>query len=39
MSGITLTAPSTSGDENYVVGFLVGGNTLLLKTGFTWIER
>lgn len=37
--GVTLTAPSTSGDENVVVGLLVAANTILFNFGYAWIER
>ncbi|MBN2437975.1 MAG: hypothetical protein JXL20_05170 [Deltaproteobacteria bacterium] len=36
--GVTLTAPSTSGDQVVVVGFLVGGNTIQTAFGYAWIE-
>lgn len=37
--GLTLTAPSTAGDEVVVVGFLVGGNTIQTAFGYAWIEK
>lgn len=36
--GVTLTAPSTSGDEVVMVGVLVAANTIQLKFGYAWVE-
>lgn len=36
--GLTMTAPSTSGDEVIVVGFLIAASTIQLKIGYTWVE-
>ena len=35
---ITATAPSTSGDEVVVIGFMIAANTLQLNIGYTWVE-
>lgn len=35
---LTMTAPSTSGDEVMVIGFLVGTNVVEIKIGCTWLE-
>ncbi len=37
--GLTLTAPSTAGDVNIVVGLMVGPNTIDFKFGYLWIVR
>jgi len=37
--GVTLTAPSTAGDEVIVVGLLVGGNTIQTAFGYAWVEK
>lgn len=36
--GLTMTAPSTSGDEVIVVGFLIAANVIDLNIGYTWVE-
>jgi len=36
--GVTLTAPSSSGNEVVVVGLLIASNTILTKFGFAWVE-
>lgn len=36
--GVTLTPPGTAGDQVMVVGVLVGGNTILTRFGFGWVE-
>lgn len=36
--GLTMTAPSTSGYEVIVAGFLVGGSIMHLHPGYTWVE-
>ena len=36
--GLTMTAPSASGDEVMVIGFLLGTNVVEVKIGCTWLE-
>jgi hypothetical protein len=38
LGGLTMTVPSTSGDEVVVVGFLIAANTIHLKIGYAWLE-
>ena len=36
--GLTMTAPSTSGNEVIVAGFLIAANVIQLSIGYTWVE-
>lgn len=36
--GLTMTAPTTSGDEVIVVGFLIAANVIDISIGYTWVE-
>lgn len=36
--GLTMTAPSTSGDEVIVAGFLIAANVIDINIGYTWVE-
>jgi hypothetical protein len=37
--GVTLTAPSTTGDEIIVIGLLVAANTIETTFGYAWVEK